>query len=57
MKGNNILENLENCLQNYELKYDVVAITEFLLDDEVIKIDLFCRNNKMGFICTTLLGI
>lgn len=30
MKGNNILENLENCLQNDESKYDVVVITEFL---------------------------
>ena len=57
MKGNNILENLENCLQNDESKYDVVVITEFLPEDEAIKIDLFCRNNKIGFIYTALLGI
>ena len=33
MKGNNILENLENCLQNDESKYDVVSIIEFLPED------------------------
>lgn len=32
MKGNN-LENLENCLQNDESKYDVVSIIEFLPED------------------------
>ena len=35
----------------------MVVIIEFLPEDEAIKIDLFCRNNKIGFIYTTLLGI
>ena len=35
----------------------MVFITEFLPEDEVIKIDLFCRNNKIGFIYIALLGI
>ena len=35
----------------------MVVITEFLPEDEVIKIDLFCRNNKIGLIYTSSFGI
>jgi ubiquitin-activating enzyme E1 len=57
MKGKNILENINHSLENEKSKYDVVVISEFLSPDEIIKINDICRNNQIGFIYTSQLGI
>lgn len=57
MKDKNILENINNSLKNEKSKYDVVVISEFLSPDEIIKINDICRNNQIGFIYTSQLGI
>ena len=57
MKGKNILENINHLLENEKSKYDVVVISEFLSPDEIIKINEICRNNQIGFIYTSQLGI
>ena len=57
MKENNIIENLEKCLQDKEYKYDVVLISEFISKEEIIKINNICRKNNIGFIYTAELGI
>ena len=57
MEGNDLYENIKNSLENVEKKYDVVVITEFLERDDASKINLLCRNNKIGFIYTASLGI
>ena len=44
-------------LENEKSKYDVVVISEFLSPDEIIKINDICRNNQIGFIYTSQLGI
>ena len=57
MEGVDLYENILKNLNNHEKRYSVVIITEFLKRDEIIKINLLCRNNNIGFIYTTLLGI
>jgi len=57
MKGNNIYDNIKLNLDNKESKYDVVVISEFLSQEEIIKINEICRNNRIGFIYTSELGI
>jgi ubiquitin-activating enzyme E1 len=57
MEGNNILENIKNITEKKELKYDVVVISEFIQQDEIIKINETCRNNNIGFIYTSELGL
>ena len=57
MKGNNILENIQNSLENKESKYDVVLISEFLSQEEVTKINEICRKNNIGFIYASSLGL
>jgi molybdopterin/thiamine biosynthesis adenylyltransferase len=57
MNGNCILENIQNTLKDEESKYDVVLISEFLPREEIIKINIICRKNNIGFIYTAELGI
>ena len=57
MKDKNILENINHSLENEKSKYDVVVISEFLSPEEIIKINDICRNNQIGFIYTSQLGI
>jgi len=57
MKNGKIIDNLhENVVKNKE-KYDVVIISEFLPKDEIITINEFCRDNKIGFIYGCAFGI
>ena len=57
LKGNNILENIQNTPKDNESKYDVVLISEFLPREEIIEINAICRKNNIGFIYTSELGI
>ena len=57
MKGNNVLENILRSLEDKESKYDVVLFSEFVSPEEIIKINEVCRNNNIGFIYTSELGI
>ena len=57
MKDDNINTHLENNIQNKDSKYDVVIISEFISEEEVIKINSFCRKNNIGFIYACELGI
>ena len=55
MKGNSLIEYIEKNSQNKE--YDVVLISEFISEEDVIKINNICRKNNIGFIYTAELGI
>lgn len=57
MKDDNLNTHLENSIQNKDSKYDVVIISEFISEEEIIKINTFCRKNNIGFIYTCQLGI
>ena len=57
MKGNNNIENIQTNLKDNESKYDVVVISEFLQKQEIIKINAICRENNIGFIYTSEIGI
>ena len=54
---NNLFEHIEKISQNKELKYDVILISEFISEEEIIKINMICRKNNIGFIYTVELGI
>ena len=54
MEGDNIIENINNNLNDKELKYIDVVITEFMKKEEITKINEFCRNNIIRFIYTIL---
>ena len=57
MEGNSIINHLISKLKIKEEKYNIVAITQFSSKKLIIEIDNFCRNNKIGFIYGTELGI
>jgi len=57
MKNNSIIEHLKENLKLKIEKYDVVVISEFMDKNFIIEIDNFCRENKIGFIYGTELGI
>jgi len=57
MKNGKIIDNLQENITKFEEKYDVVIITEFLPKDEIIEINKFCRENKIGFIYGCAFGI
>ena len=57
MEGNSIINHLKSKLGIKEEKYNVVVVTEFCPKNFVIELDNFCRNNKIGFIYGTELGI
>lgn len=56
MEENNIIEGLKKNIQETEYQYDVVLISEFLPEDEIININLICRNNNIWFIYTVEFG-
>ena len=53
LKTNSIKEKL----LSKEEKYDVMIVTEFLTKDFIIELNNICRENKIGFIYGTELGI
>ncbi len=57
MDGNDIIKDIQNKNKNFEIKYNVVVITEFLPKNKIIEIDELCRNNNIGFILTLEFGI
>ena len=57
MEDNNIIEHLHKNSQDKDSKYDVVLISEFMPEDEIININLICRNKNIGFIYTVEFGI
>ena len=44
-------------LFNYFSLFNVIVITEYKLKDEIVKINEFCRKNKIGFIYGANLGL
>ena len=56
MSGSSILEHMQEKIDKKE-KYDVVVFTEFISKKEIIKINNLCRDNEIGFIYGTELGI
>ena len=57
MDGDDIIQDIKKKLNNLELKYNVIVITEFLPKNKIIEIDELCRNNNIGFILSLELGI
>ena len=57
MENDSIIEHLKENLNNKEEKYDLVVITEFMKKKEIIGLNNYCRNNKIGFIYGCELGI
>ena len=57
MEGNSIINHLKSKLGIEEEKYNVVAVTQFSPKKFIIELDNFCRNNNIGFIYGTELGI
>jgi len=57
MEGNSIINHLISKLSIKEEKYNIVSVTQFLPKNFVIELDNFCRNNEIGFIYGTELGI
>ena len=57
MEGNSVFEHLKKSSMIKDEKYNVVVITEFLPKDCIIELDNFCRQNEIGFIYGTELGI
>lgn len=57
MEGEDIIQDIKNKLENQELKYNLVVITEFLPKKQLIEINDLCRNNNIGFILSLELGI
>ena len=58
MEGNSMLTHIRNNLDlNDDEKYNVVVITEFLSKEIIIELDNLCRQNNIGFIYGTELGI
>lgn len=57
MNNSSIIDHLKEKLNIKEEKYDVVVITEFMSKNFIIELDNFCRQNKIGFIYGTELGI
>ena len=57
IETNNILENIKNNLEDKDSKYDIVVISEYISPEEIIEINEICRNNNIGFIYTSELGI
>ena len=51
MKGNSIISHIK------DEKYDTVVISEFMPKKEIIELDNYCRENKIGFIYCAELGI
>jgi ubiquitin-activating enzyme E1 len=52
-----ILKLEGNDLFNYFNLFNIIVITEFKLKEELIKINNFCRKNKIGFIYGVNLGL
>ena len=57
MEGDEIILDIQKKLENQDLKYDVVIITEFLSKKEIIDINEICRKNNIGFILSLEFGI
>lgn len=57
MKGNNIFDNIKYNENDKDSRYEIVVISEFLPQEGIIKINEICRNNNIGFIYTSELGI
>ena len=58
MEGNSMLTHIRNNLDlNDDEKYNVLVITEFLSKEIIIELDNLCRQNNIGFIYGTELGI
>ena len=51
MKGKSIISHIK------DEKYDVVVISEFMSKNEIIELDNYCRQTKIGFIYCAELGI
>ena len=51
------LEKENNDIYEYFSFFNIIIITEFTLNDELIKINEFCRKNKLGFIYGANLGL
>lgn len=57
MEGNSIIKHLTSKLGIEEEKYSVVTVTQFSPKNFVVELNNFCRNNEIGFIYGTELGI
>lgn len=57
IEGNSIINHLISKLEKKEEKYNLVVLTQFSPKNFVIELDNFCRNNNIGFIFGTELGI
>lgn len=47
---------IDNLFENF-IKFNIIVITEFKAKDDLLKIDNFCRSNKIGFIYGLSLGL
>ena len=57
MQGNSIIEYINKTSSQKDEKYNVVVVTEFLKKEFIIELDNLCRQNGIGFIYGTELGI
>lgn len=57
MEENSVYEHINKNLDRKEEKYHVVVLTEFLSKECIIELDNLCRDNNIGFIYGTELGI
>ena len=57
MEGDNIIENINNNLNDNESKQNDVVITEFMKKEGKTKINELCKDNSIGFIYISSLGI
>ena len=57
MEGDDIIQDIKKKLNDPELKYNVIIITEFLPKNKIIEINELCRNNNIGFILSLEFGI